>query len=182
MQIFAHFSLRFFLAGTAKPIVKPSRNLLLQIHAEYTSITDELESVCHMLASPTTSIKGFERPKNVNELSNPEFAALIEKQHLKECEENDYLMLERLLVARGSLEDTDESLEGGSLDYPQRRMLRRETAVELPVTPSKSVTGTKEGEDKEEVHERCTVPPVPARSVSVEQQVIENFIKYNILY
>uniref|UniRef100_A0A1B0DFX2 Uncharacterized protein n=1 Tax=Phlebotomus papatasi TaxID=29031 RepID=A0A1B0DFX2_PHLPP len=160
--------------GTAKPIVKPSRNLLLQIHTEYTSITDELESVCHMLASPTTSIKGFERPKNVNELSNPEFAALIEKQHLKECEENDYLMLERLLVARGSLEDTDESLEGGSLDYPQRRMLRRETAVELPVTPSKSamgsVTGTKEGGEKDEVHERSTVPPVPARSVSVEQQ------------
>ncbi|XP_059613216.1 transient receptor potential cation channel trpm isoform X3 [Phlebotomus argentipes] len=154
----------------AKPIVKPNRNLLLQIHTEYTSITDELESVCHMLASPTTSIHGFERPKNVNELSNPEFAAFIEKQHLKECEENDYVMLERLLVARGSLEDTDESLEcSGSLDYAQRRILRRETAVELPVTPSKSIAGMAE---KEEGQERSQMPTVTARSVSVEQQVI----------
>lgn len=44
----------------AKPVmpVKPSRNLLLQFHAEYTSITDELESVCQLIASPTTSLTG----------------------------------------------------------------------------------------------------------------------------
>ncbi|XP_055688814.1 transient receptor potential cation channel trpm isoform X3 [Lutzomyia longipalpis] len=160
----------------AKPIVKHSRNLLLAIHTEYTSITDELESVCHMLASPTTSIPGFERPKNVNELSNPEFAALLEKQHLKECEENDYVMLERLLAARGSLEETDESLEA-SLDQPHRRILRRETAVELPVTPSKSIRSippiaSAEGEVDREggTAEAAAVPTATIRSISIEQQ------------
>lgn len=35
---------------------KPSRNILLKLHSEYTSITDELESVCHMISSPTVSL------------------------------------------------------------------------------------------------------------------------------
>uniref|UniRef100_A0A1L8DKF9 Putative transient receptor potential cation channel trpm n=1 Tax=Nyssomyia neivai TaxID=330878 RepID=A0A1L8DKF9_9DIPT len=149
-----------------KPMVKHNRNLLLQIHTEYTSITDELESVCHMLASPTASIKGFERPKNVNELTNPEFAAMLEKQHLKECEENDYLMLERLLAARGSLEETDESLDA-SLDQPHRRILRRETAVELPVTPSKSIVGGDGDKENPGIVAQASI-----RSISIEQTTL----------
>lgn len=115
------------------------RHLLLQIHQEYTSITDELESVCHMIASPTSSRGGTDdRPKNVNELSNPEFAALIEKQHLKECEDSDYLMMERILQTRGSVDDSDDMFDDFHEDGGGRKMLRRETAIELPVTPSKS--------------------------------------------
>ncbi|XP_038115217.1 transient receptor potential cation channel trpm isoform X4 [Culex quinquefasciatus] len=121
-----------------RPVAK-GRHLLLQIHQEYTSITDELESVCHMITSPTSSRGGTDdRPKNVNELSNPEFAALIEKQHLKECEDSDYLMMERILQTRGSVEDSDDMFDDFHEDGGGRKMLRRETAIELPVTPSKS--------------------------------------------
>lgn len=114
---------------------KKSRNLLLQIHAEYTSITDELESnVCHMITSPTQSIRGQgDRPN----LTRRECAELIEKQHLRECEENDYVMLEHLFQARCSVDETDESFDNNTADIIHRR-LRRETAVELPVSPSKS--------------------------------------------
>lgn len=59
------------ISGQPKPVisVKPNRNLLLQIHAEYTSITDELESVCHMIASPTTSLRGeYRRQSYMGEL------------------------------------------------------------------------------------------------------------------
>ncbi|XP_055607349.1 transient receptor potential cation channel trpm isoform X8 [Uranotaenia lowii] len=129
-------------SGNDQPVQRPAprgRHLLLQIHAEYTSITDELESVCHMITSPTSSLRE-ERPKNVNELSNPEFAALIEKQHLKECEDSDYMMMEKLLQTRCSVDDSDDMFDGlhDHDDYGPRKMLRRETAIELPVTPSKS--------------------------------------------
>jgi len=57
---------------------------------------------CYLTAS-------LDRPKT--DMSKAEFAALLEKQHLKECEENDYMMLEGLFQARGSIDDTDESYE-----------------------------------------------------------------------
>ncbi|XP_053688721.1 transient receptor potential cation channel trpm isoform X2 [Sabethes cyaneus] len=127
-------------SGNDQPVQRPptrGRQLLLQIHAEYTSITDELESVCHMITSPTSSSRE-ERAKNVNEMSNPEFAALIEKQHLKECEDSDYLMLEKLLQTRCSIDESDDMFDDFHDDFGHRKMLRRETAIELPVTPSKS--------------------------------------------
>ncbi|XP_058178752.1 transient receptor potential cation channel trpm [Anopheles ziemanni] len=151
-------------SGTDQPAIQrpvpKGRHLLLQIHTEYTSITDELESVCHMIASPTSSLRGeylvcyfgsilnmvlvfsTEAPKkkSVNELSNPEFAAMIEKRHLKECEDSDYMMMETLFQTRCSLEDSDEYFDdaGPETEHGPRKMLRRETAIELPVTPSKS--------------------------------------------
>lgn len=123
---------------TPKSVTKPGRHLLLQIHTEYTSITDELES---MIASPTTSLRD-EKPKNLNELSNPEFLALIEKKHLKECEDDDYNIMERLLETRCSVDESDETMEetGFASDYSKNRMLRRETAIELPITPKKALT------------------------------------------
>uniref|UniRef100_A0A182N9J3 Transient receptor potential cation channel trpm n=1 Tax=Anopheles dirus TaxID=7168 RepID=A0A182N9J3_9DIPT len=129
-------------SGNDQPVqrtVPKGRHLLLQIHTEYTSITDELESVCHMIASPTSSLRE-DRLKNVNELTNPEFAALIEKQHLKECEDSDYMMMEKLFQTRCSLEDSDEYFDDTEPEEHggPRKMLRRETAIELPVTPSKS--------------------------------------------
>ncbi|XP_055631073.1 transient receptor potential cation channel trpm isoform X5 [Toxorhynchites rutilus septentrionalis] len=127
-------------SGKEEPVTRPvarGRQLLLQIHAEYTSITDELESVCHMITSPTSSLRE-DRPKNVNEMSNPEFAALIEKKHLKECEDSDYMMLEKLLQTRCSVDENDDIFDDAHDDYGPRKMLRRETAIELPITPSKS--------------------------------------------
>jgi transient receptor potential cation channel subfamily M member 3 len=147
-----------------KPSVKSGRHLLLQIHAEYTSITDELES---MIASPTNSHLD-EKPKNINELSNPEFAALIEKKHLKECEDDDYMIMERLLQTRCSIDESDENLEEGggfASDYSNRRMLRRETAIELPLTPSKKV---EEPKNQQEYHVRNERIPSISRNVSSE--------------
>ncbi|XP_065366782.1 transient receptor potential cation channel trpm isoform X7 [Calliphora vicina] len=127
-------------AQTGKSVLhaKPSRNILLKLHSDYTSITDELESVCHMITSPTVSLPShktsLDRPKT--DMSKAERAALLEKQHLKECEENDYQMLEGLFTARASIDDTDDSYEAGaSVDYSHRHPLRRETAIEL--SPSK---------------------------------------------
>lgn len=51
----------------------------------------------------------MDRPKT--EMSKAERAALLEKQHLKECEESDYQMLEGLFTARASIDDTDDSYE-----------------------------------------------------------------------
>ncbi|XP_034479798.1 transient receptor potential cation channel trpm isoform X2 [Drosophila innubila] len=128
------------VAPTGKSVLhaKPSRNRLLKLHSEYTSITDELESVCHLIASPTVSLQSnkasLDRPKT--DMSRAEAAALLEKKHLKECEENDYRILEGLFEARGSIDASVQPYEiGVSVDYSHRYPLRRETAVEL--SPSK---------------------------------------------
>lgn len=147
-----------------KPAVKSGRHLLLQIHAEYTSITDELES---MIASPTSSME--DKPKNVNELSNCEFAALIEKKHLKECEDDDYNIMERLLQTRCSIDESDENLDAGfasDFGIGTRRMLRRETAIELPVTPSKKAVDA--ATKAQEYHVRNERIPSISRNVSSE--------------
>lgn len=72
-------------------------------------------------------------------MTNPEFAAMMEKQHLKECEDNDYMMMEHLLQTRCSIDDEDYSPDDIH-GYSHRRILRRETAIELPITPSKSAS------------------------------------------
>jgi transient receptor potential cation channel subfamily M member 3 len=46
-----------------EPVSKPKttnkrRQMLLQIHDEYTSITDELETACQLISSPTVSVAG----------------------------------------------------------------------------------------------------------------------------
>ncbi|XP_039484189.1 transient receptor potential cation channel trpm isoform X6 [Drosophila santomea] len=81
----------------------------------------------------------LDRPKT--EMSRAEAAALLEKKHLKECEENDYMILEGLIESRGSIDASAQGFEiGVSIDYSHRYPLRRETAVEL--SPSKpSVDG-----------------------------------------
>ncbi|XP_055921137.1 transient receptor potential cation channel trpm isoform X4 [Eupeodes corollae] len=120
---------------------KPTRNILMKLHSEYTSITDELESVCHLMTSPTASLPGKgPTDRHKHELSKAEVAALLEKKHLTECEENDYRMLEGLFQARVSVDDTDDSTEGMPLDYANRHPLRRETAIEL--SPTKTTGGS----------------------------------------
>lgn len=100
-----------FNAAAAKTVIsvkQSSRNLLMKFHSEYTSITDELENVCQMIASPTLSHGqdgGHEKQRHLSSdmshvLSNAEFAAQVERQHLKECEESDYKMLSKLFHDR----------------------------------------------------------------------------------
>lgn len=133
--------------AASKPIpIKNRHHLLLQFHTEYTSITDELESVCHMIASPTTSLME-EKQKDLNELSTPEFAAMMEKQHLKECEDDDYQIMGSFFQGRDSMDDSDETGESGN-EYGSRRMLRRETAIELPISPAKMMDET-QGDNQE---------------------------------
>lgn len=125
------------LASSVKVVSgKAARNMLLQFHAEYTSITDELESVCHMMVSPTSTVS-MDKPRS-QELTKHQFAAMIEKQHLKECEDNDYEIMKNLIVARESLDEADDML---TMDVAVRKVLKRDSAFEIPVTPSKSLGG-----------------------------------------
>jgi len=55
---------------------------------------------------PTASL---DRPKT--EMSRAEAAALLEKKHLKECEENDYMILEGLIESRGSIDASAQGFE-----------------------------------------------------------------------
>lgn len=120
-------------------VIPTKQKRFLQLHSEYTSITDELESVCHLITSPTISLSSqSERQKKAKEMSKAEQAALLEKKHLKECEENDYNMLANLFKARSSIDETDTSQDGLSFDFNQRAPLRRDPAVDI--SPSKSRT------------------------------------------
>lgn len=87
--------------------IKSNRQMLLQFHSEYTSITDELENVCQMITSPTLSLN---REPTEKPCSTAEFAALLEAKHLHECEESDYLMLSKLFQNRDSVNDSDDAL------------------------------------------------------------------------
>lgn len=85
----------------------------MKFHTQYTSITDELENVCQMITSPTlSSHDGTDRDKQrgLSDMSNAEFAALMERQHLKECEENDYVMLSKLFSDRCAVNDADNEV------------------------------------------------------------------------
>ncbi|KAL5289513.1 TRPM7 family protein [Megaselia abdita] len=120
-------------------VISSKQKRFLQLHSEYTSITDELENVCQLITSPTISVSSqSERQKKAKEMSKAQQAALLEKKHLKECEDNDYNMLANLLRARSSIDETDTSQDGLSFDFNQRAPLRRDPAVDI--SPSKSRT------------------------------------------
>lgn len=63
--------------------------------------------MCQMITSPTLSLS-LSR-ENEKSCSTAEFAALLEKKHLKECEESDYLMLSKLFQNRDSTNDSDDA-------------------------------------------------------------------------
>lgn len=91
----------------------------MAMHTEYTSITDELETVCGLLSPPRTPrLLSPPRPgqmpsnlpprrRHASEMSNPEMALYIEKEHLKEAEESDYLLMENFIHKRYVDEDDD---------------------------------------------------------------------------
>lgn len=100
---------------TVIPPSNPSSNprgMLMAMHTEYTSITDELENVCGLLSPPRTPrLLSPPRPgqmqsqlqprrRHASEMSNPEIALYIEKEHLKDAEESDYLLMENLIQRR----------------------------------------------------------------------------------
>lgn len=64
--------------------------------------------MCQMITSPTLSLN---RESNEKSCSNAaEIAALLERKHLHECEESDYLMLSKLFQNRDSVNDSDDAL------------------------------------------------------------------------
>ncbi|XP_069361506.1 transient receptor potential cation channel trpm isoform X8 [Maniola hyperantus] len=93
------------------------RSLLLAMH-EYTSITDELETVYGLfspphtprtpittrLLSPNHASSPSTRRRHASEMSNPEFALFMEKEHLRGAEEDDYIIMENLIQRRLEME------------------------------------------------------------------------------
>lgn len=75
------------------------------MRAEYTSITDELESYCGLLSPPRTPPVSPPpcRVRSVSERSNQnpvEIAWQIENEHLRDAEECDYQQMEDLIQRR----------------------------------------------------------------------------------
>ncbi|XP_068894200.1 transient receptor potential cation channel trpm isoform X14 [Tenebrio molitor] len=91
--------------------------LLMHMHTEYTSITDELESVCGLLSPPRSpgllspprpeQSPPSQRKRAQSEMSNPEMAINLEKEHLRSAEECDYMVMENLIQRRYDDEETD---------------------------------------------------------------------------
>ncbi|XP_072942327.1 transient receptor potential cation channel trpm [Epargyreus clarus] len=93
------------------------RSFLLAMH-EYTSITDELETVyglfspphtpitpiANRLLSPSRAASPSVRRRHASEMSNPEFALFMEKEHLRGAEEDDYNIMENLIQRRLEME------------------------------------------------------------------------------
>ncbi|KAG6456153.1 hypothetical protein O3G_MSEX009591 [Manduca sexta] len=102
------------------------RSLLLAMH-EYTSITDELETVYGLfspphtprtpitsrLLSPARAASPSIRRRHASEMSNPEFALFMEKEHLRGAEEDDYIIMENLIQRRY---DEEEAGDGAADD------------------------------------------------------------------
>lgn len=84
-------------------------------------------------------------------MSNPEFAVFMEKQHLRNAEENDYKLMEDL-IQRKYDEEEEQSQSNSSVshnpallhvvqesrEFRNNRLLRRATAIEDDVTPTSS--------------------------------------------
>lgn len=130
------------------------RSILLAMRAEYTSITDELESYCGLLSPPRTpSISPPPtRVRNLSEMSNPEMAWQIENERLRDAEECDYQQMEDL-IQRRYIGDEDESLHipdeasGGSffISNEHRHQLRRSPAInEESRRPPPTISVTRE--------------------------------------
>jgi len=118
------------------------------MHSEYTSITDELETMCGLLSPPHTPRllspprPGENRPsrtRHTSEMSNPEIALFLEKEHLRDAEENDYQLMETLIHQHVDQHDEEEAAECSAFflkvttEMPEfrSRSLRRSSAIEI---------------------------------------------------
>ncbi|KAK4884574.1 hypothetical protein RN001_000845 [Aquatica leii] len=146
-----------------------SRNMLMAMHTEYTSITDELETVCGLLSPPRTpNLLSPPRPgqnaapvpsrrRHASEMSNPEIALYIEKEHLRDAEESDYMLMENLIQRRYTEDDNcsnhpfltvvRETSEYYRSPVPSRA-LRRSSAVEDDITSAQCPLGITLLDDK----------------------------------
>jgi len=130
------------------PTTKSNRAVLLAMHSEYTSITDELETMCGLLSPPhTPRLLSPPRPdenrppriRHTSEMSNPEMALFLEKEHLRDAEENDYQLMETLIHQHVDQHDEEEAAECSAFflkvttETPEfrSRSLRRSSAIEV---------------------------------------------------
>ncbi|CAH1392573.1 unnamed protein product [Nezara viridula] len=142
-------------------VIPPSshgRSMLMAMHTEYTSITDELETVCGLLSPPKSpslltpalhadiqpSPSGTRRSRHHSEMSNPEMARFLEKEHLRDAEDSDYQLMEDLIQRR--LKSSKERYMLTSTNTESERYqgkLRRASAFEADLpTPHVSASNT----------------------------------------
>nr|XP_034192350.1 transient receptor potential cation channel trpm isoform X8 [Osmia lignaria] len=140
------------------------RSILLAMRAEYTSITDELESYCGLLSPPRTPpiSPPPSRARNLSEMSNPEMAWQIENEHLRDAEECDYQQMEDL-IQRRYIGDDEESLQGQDdasaspffISNEHRHQLRRASAIdEESRRPPPTISVTRE------IEQTLSRPPI----------------------
>ncbi|XP_033210686.1 transient receptor potential cation channel trpm [Belonocnema kinseyi] len=121
-------------------VIQPSnpRSLMLAMRAEYTSITDELESYCGLLSPPRSPPVSPPpgRGRTMSGLSNSEMAWQVENEHLRDAEECDYQQMEDLIQRRYMQGDEDNDDSGpGDMGCPffvasEYRQLRRVSAID----------------------------------------------------
>lgn len=133
------------------------RSILLTMRAEYTSITDELESYCGLLSPPRTPPIS-PPPSRMSEMSNPEMAWQIENEHLRNAEECDYQQMEDLIQRRYCATDNNDvgpsSAANATADEAvvcffnvsdEHRQLRRASAIEEdPRRPQPTISVARE--------------------------------------
>nr|XP_012140924.1 PREDICTED: transient receptor potential cation channel trpm isoform X7 [Megachile rotundata] len=140
------------------------RSILLAMRAEYTSITDELESYCGLLSPPRTPpiSPPPSRVRNLSEMSNPEMAWQVENEHLRDAEESDYQQMEDL-IQRRYIGDDEESLQGPDdaggapffVSNEHRHQLRRASAIdEESRRPPPTISVTRE------IEQTLSRPPI----------------------
>ncbi|XP_018316097.1 transient receptor potential cation channel trpm isoform X1 [Mycetomoellerius zeteki] len=135
------------------------RSILLAMRAEYTSITDELESYCGLLSPPRTPpiSPPPSRMRNISDMLNPEMAWQIENEHLRDAEECDYQQMEDLIHRRYHGDnDNDDGPPNMHADDTgditcffnvsnEHRQLRRASAIEEdPRRPPPMISVTRE--------------------------------------
>uniref|UniRef100_A0A8D8RTN9 Transient receptor potential cation channel trpm n=1 Tax=Cacopsylla melanoneura TaxID=428564 RepID=A0A8D8RTN9_9HEMI len=140
------------------------------------SITDELETVCGLLSPPRSprllsppvpgempppsAISGgqtgrnFRRSRHASEMSNPEMAVYLEKEHLRDAEESDYHLMEEIIHHRFNNKECSDAdkfdnnaffltvNEETASEIRANRSLRRSSAIEIGemATPTTSRT------------------------------------------
>lgn len=141
------------------------RSILLAMRAEYTSITDELESYCGLLSPPRTPpiSPPPSRVRHQSEMSNAEMAWQIENEHLRDAEECDYQQMEDLIQRRYIGEDdealhTSDEASGGPffISNEHRHQLRRASAIdeESSRRPPPTISVTRE------IEQTLSRPPI----------------------
>lgn len=95
-----------------------------------------------------------QRKRHLSEMSNPEMALVLEKEHLRSAEESDYMVMENLIQRRYDDEEDQERNSSGLLSVVSEareyrvspaRTLRRASAIEGDIQiPGKSLKQSKE--------------------------------------